>query len=130
MGSLLKLLPDVAESLTNNDQHFYSGLVRDAIKEIEAHRARNVGGDVGEDAEPRHIRIYHEDFGFVLWWTRPVTEPPYVGSPLCDDWPGYHQWWTPLPPIPNKLKQKQERGAECGLNQADADNLEAQQALT
>ncbi len=61
------------------------------------------------DEEPRHIRIYHEDFGDVLWWTRPITEPPYVGSPLCDNWPGYHQWWTPLPPIPRKLLPKWDK---------------------
>ena len=25
---------------------------------------------------------WHEDHGSVLWWTFPVEEPPYVGSPL------------------------------------------------
>jgi hypothetical protein len=37
-----------------------------------------------------------EDAGEVLWWAFPVTEPPYVGSPLCDDWPGYHTHWEPI----------------------------------
>lgn len=40
---------------------------------------------------------WHEDYGFVLWWILPVCEPPYVGCPLCDDWPGYHTHWTPIP---------------------------------
>jgi len=39
---------------------------------------------------------WHEDDGFVLWWTVPIEEPPYVGSPLCSDWPGYHTHWTPV----------------------------------
>jgi hypothetical protein len=25
---------------------------------------------------------WHEDYGDVLWWTFPLTEAPYVGSPL------------------------------------------------
>lgn len=48
----------------------------------------------------RHINAYHEDFGSVLWWTRPVCEPPYVGAPGHSDWPGYHRWWSPLPSLP------------------------------
>jgi hypothetical protein len=30
----------------------------------------------------------------VLWWKFPVSEPPYVGSPLDMGWPGYHTHWT------------------------------------
>lgn len=48
----------------------------------------------------RHIDEYHEDFGCVLWWTNPVDEPPYVGSPLSDDWRERHEWWTPCPKPP------------------------------
>lgn len=66
----------------------------------------------------RHIDEWHEDMGDVLWWTNPVREAPYVGSPLClgrayalsigdftasvdlGGWPGYHSWWTPLPALP------------------------------
>lgn len=39
---------------------------------------------------------WHEDDGFVLWWKFPIDEPPYVGTPLCDDWPGYHTHWTTI----------------------------------
>lgn len=39
---------------------------------------------------------WHEDHGDVLWWTLPVEEPPYCGSPLNSDWPGYHTHWTPI----------------------------------
>lgn len=37
---------------------------------------------------------YREDEGPVLWWRFPVDEPPYVGSPLDTEWPGYHTHWT------------------------------------
>lgn len=39
---------------------------------------------------------WHDDDGDVLWWRFPVEEPPYVGSPLCDDWPDYHTHFTRL----------------------------------
>lgn len=44
----------------------------------------------------RHIDDWHADDGPALWWTWPVREPPYVGTPLDDDWPGGHRYWTPL----------------------------------
>ena len=60
---------------------------------------------------------WEEANGDVLWWRFPITEPPYVGSPLdkgrlialqivgADEpflqtkfevggWPGYHTHWT------------------------------------
>jgi len=48
-----------------------------------------------EIAQPANT--YHEDLGDVLWWRFPVTETPYVGSPLCDDWiEDHYTHWTPL----------------------------------
>ena len=42
-------------------------------------------------------------YGDVLWWKFPIEEPPYVGSPLDENWPGYHTHWTPIPlPEPPK----------------------------
>ncbi|WP_211296433.1 hypothetical protein [Paenibacillus donghaensis] len=46
--------------------------------------------------EAKSIDEWHEDIGPVLWWTFPIEEPPYCGSPLDVDWPGYHTHWTPL----------------------------------
>ena len=44
-------------------------------------------------AQPHHE--WHEDDGPVLWWRFPVTEPPYVGTPLDDDFPDeYVTHWT------------------------------------
>lgn len=37
---------------------------------------------------------WHEDEGAKLWWKFPITEPPYCGTPLDTDWPGYHTHWT------------------------------------
>ncbi|WP_052087965.1 hypothetical protein [Paenibacillus wynnii] len=44
----------------------------------------------------RPIDEWHEDFGDVLWWTFPIEEPPYCGTPLDEDWPEYHKHWTPI----------------------------------
>lgn len=38
--------------------------------------------------------------GPVLWWTLPVSESPYVGTPNDQSWPGTHTHWTHLP-VPN-----------------------------
>jgi hypothetical protein len=43
---------------------------------------------------------YHEDMGAVLWWRFPIDEPPYCGSPLDSDWPGYHTHFISLEPLP------------------------------
>lgn len=46
---------------------------------------------------PRPLEEWDEDDGAVLWWALPVREPPYVGSPLDDDFPGHFvTHWTPL----------------------------------
>jgi hypothetical protein len=75
---------------------------------------------------PRPFCDWHEDRGDVLWWRIPISEPPYLGSPLAvgrgvhidlqvgverieavrvgdvGGWPFSHAeerhlWWTPLP---------------------------------
>lgn len=45
----------------------------------------------------RPVEEWHEDDGFALFWRLPVCEPPYVGSPNCDDWDDSYTHWTPLP---------------------------------
>ena len=55
------------------------------------------------DRTPKPLDDWHEDDGDALWWELPVKEPPYVGSPLWNDWPGYHTHWTPIPlPVAEK----------------------------
>jgi hypothetical protein len=62
----------------------------------------------------RHRRHWHEDYGDVLWWTSPVEEPPYCGTPLDTDWPGYHRWWTPLPNVVCRARGKRISPDESG----------------
>jgi len=47
-------------------------------------------------SDARPLDEWHEDHGAVLWWTFPVRESPYVGSPLWNSWPGRHTHWTPI----------------------------------
>lgn len=49
----------------------------------------------------RPLCEYHQDMGSVVWWEFPIMEPPYCGSPLDSDWPGYHTHFT-LIPIPTQ----------------------------
>lgn len=50
----------------------------------------------------RPLSEWREDDGAVLWWTSPVNEPPWAGSPIDTDWPGYHTHWTPID-VPRNL---------------------------
>lgn len=44
----------------------------------------------------RPIGDWTEEDGAVLWWRFPIEEPPYVGSPLDDEFPDYVTHWTPI----------------------------------
>ncbi|AVF28811.1 hypothetical protein ERICIII_04807 (plasmid) [Paenibacillus larvae subsp. larvae] len=35
---------------------------------------------------PKSYKEWHIDHGPVLWWTFPIVEPPYCGTPLDKDW--------------------------------------------
>lgn len=67
--------------------------------------AQNLVGESALRSPVAHpMAGYHEDHGAVLWWRFPVEEPPYVGTPLDDDWPGDDMFthWTPIVcPIPS-----------------------------
>lgn len=41
-----------------------------------------------------HRDLWCEDYGACLWWVFPIAEPPYSGTPLDCDWPGYHTHFT------------------------------------
>lgn len=63
----------------------------------------------------RPLNEWHEDHGFCTWFAWDGTdwlgEPSYIGSPNCDDWPGYHTHFTPHPPFPKKVAAMQADGA-------------------
>lgn len=44
----------------------------------------------------RPLDDWDEKHGPVLWWKFPVCEPPYVGTPLDDDFPEYVTHWTAI----------------------------------
>lgn len=52
--------------------------------------------DVERLSAPRPLSEWTEEDGDVLWWRFPVVEPPYVGSPLCEDFPDYLTHWTTI----------------------------------
>ncbi|MGF6356144.1 hypothetical protein ABIE27_004059 [Paenibacillus sp. 4624] len=68
---------------------------QDALKN-ELEEMRQITSKLLTYGKPRSIFEWHEDDGDVLWWQMPVNEPPYCGTPLDLDWPGYHTYWTPL----------------------------------
>jgi len=72
--------------------------------------------------EAKSIDEWHEDYGDVLWWTFPIEESPYCGSPLDVEWPDYHTHWTPIviPTAPSPKEGtdwlNEESCARCGRN--------------
>lgn len=46
--------------------------------------------------QARPIEDWHEDDGPALWWTYPVEEPPYCGTPNDSDWPVGCTHWSPI----------------------------------
>ena len=44
---------------------------------------------------------WHEDLGPAIWWSFPIEEPPFCGTPNDSDWPGGYTHWSPIPiPVP------------------------------
>lgn len=52
----------------------------------------------------RSLAEWHEQDGNVAWWVWDgrewAGEPAWIGTPNCEDWPGYHTHWTPHPEQP------------------------------
>lgn len=74
-------------------------------------------------ARPRALAEWHEDYGSVLWWYFDrdrvrIEEPPYAGTPLDSDWPGYHTHWTPIliPPGPIRVQRRRARNWRMPAN--------------
>lgn len=63
----------------------------------------NDGGgllEIQTTVRARPLAEWHEDIGPCLWWRFPITERPWVGTPLDDDWldgdPPHYTHWTPI----------------------------------
>lgn len=66
--------------------------IADSIREVK--RAQSERDDY---RTPHERAEWSEDVGPALWWRLPVTEPPYAGTPLDDDFPSYVTHWTRIP---------------------------------
>jgi hypothetical protein len=98
-----------------NQRHAYRRIVGDPKARLPEyhHWALPFIDDVTLDelrrAQP--LDQWHEAEGDVLWWKFPVSEPPYVGSPLDTGWPGYYTHWTriALPDGPDRQPEPPEK---------------------
>lgn len=64
-----------------------------ALTELHAQHQR----EREADRKPRLRDDWSEEDGEVLWWSFPIVEPPYFGSPLYGDWPvSEPTHWTPI----------------------------------
>lgn len=93
----------VADWIAESSGPFFSagrraaGERRDSLAMQYFHALAKTARVALQTTTPRPRSTWHEDFGDVLWWRFPIEEPPYVGSPLDDRWPGHHTHWTPIP---------------------------------
>lgn len=71
---------------------------RKAVRELAAD-VKVLEDTVANLYTPRPRETWDEDDGPALWWMFPVSEPPYAGTPLDDDFPDYVTHWTPLPVV-------------------------------
>jgi hypothetical protein len=53
-------------------------------------------GELEETLEPKHIDEWYEEDGDCLWWSFPIEEPPYCGTPLDCDFPNCVTHFTKL----------------------------------
>ena len=58
------------------------------------HHPDGAAGLAARDAKP--LSEWGDEDHEVLWWKFPIEEPPYLGNPNHEDWPGRHTHWTPL----------------------------------
>lgn len=56
------------------------------------HHPDTLAGLAARQARP--LAEWSEDIGPVLWWTFPLSEPPWCGRPTDDTWPRRHTHWT------------------------------------
>lgn len=90
MSQAYYTLPAMYEEIDRAIRDTVDDELEDAIKE-------KVDEALAEYQDPLPEDEWHEDDGPVLWWKFPLSEPPYVGSPIDNDWPGYHTHWTRIP---------------------------------
>lgn len=88
----------ICEALDMYDEMYGQGFkyatLSEVLGELSALKATKVAFE--DLRTPRRLSDWDEYDGNVLWWRFPINEPPYVGTPLDDDFPPYVTHWTPL----------------------------------
>lgn len=79
--------------------------IKEASEKIKGFRVPEYGPSANPYLELHPESEWDEDFGAVLWWKSPIDEPPYAGTPLDCDWPGYHTHWTIIPVPEMEVRQ-------------------------
>lgn len=95
MKRLTERLPDgkaYTEEIINDrgiNNSFFIGIPIDRLADYE---------DTGLSPEDMHnakpLEKWYEEYGDCLWWSFPIEEPPYCGTPLDCDFPDYVTHFT------------------------------------
>jgi hypothetical protein len=105
VASLAELVrsKEIVHAADDDLRSYEHGNLRDSINAIATERDNlraalaKVEAERDDASRPRALDDWHEEDGGALWWKFPIVEPPYVGSPLSEDFPEYVTHWTPLP---------------------------------
>ena len=62
------------------------GMCGPCAPKVNAEYAIRQWNELPRQSIPRPFEEWHEDYGDVLWWRFPLEGPPYIGSPLDEDW--------------------------------------------
>jgi hypothetical protein len=139
IASLKARLVEAREILHFTNQYgAFPSDVRERVKSFLCQADASAKGEASAAQAPsqiaRPLDEWHEDMGPVIWWFFPMTEAPYVGSPLdcgapvevvtryyekckvvekltrhnVGGWPGYHTHWTPMPQLPRQIEDPSE----------------------
>lgn len=57
---------------------------------------KNILSEYNQATKPLPLENWHEDQGDCLWWKFPIEEPPYLGTPLDNDFPNYVTHYTKI----------------------------------
>ena len=78
---------------------------------LKVYAAPQASEAVSQPLIARALDEWHEDDGPVTWWAwcghEWAGEAPWNGTPLDQDWPGYHTHWTPITGVPAALPAPQ-----------------------
>ena len=69
-------------------------MVADAKEKKAFGEAFDVAIQAVEIQIPQEVSDWHEDYGDCLWWSFPIDEPPYCGTPLDCDFPDHVTHFT------------------------------------